>query len=139
MHTKKAAHLHTIDICTGKDAWFEKDIQVQAFDPTSIIIVGGMPAEITNSRPEVLFNKKECFVNFLPTSEEVARKLPEKKSTKRSTRKGNENHHYQSLVLTAGDFKLLNCGGGHEGQAFDFGVSQIIVHRLFKVLFTGCV
>ena len=55
-------YLHSIDIWTGEDAYFEKDIQVQAFDPTSIIIVGGLPEEITNSRPEVLFSKKECFV-----------------------------------------------------------------------------
>ena len=83
----------------GEDPYFEKDLQVEAFDSTTLVIIGGMDPN-TNSLPEVHFKTKKCFLSHLP--------------------KGN--HYSQSLVLTSGDFKLLNCGGFDSDVCYQYNM-----------------
>ena len=73
----------------GSD-FFEKDLQTEGFDSNSVLIVGGETDSVSYAS-ETFFTNKDCQVENLPSS--------------------NAGH---SLLLSAGDHKVLSCGGYHD-------------------------
>ena len=73
----------------GSD-FFEKDLQTEGFDSNSVLIVGGKTDSVSYAS-ETFFTNKDCQVENLPSS--------------------NAGH---SLLLSAGDHKVLSCGGYHD-------------------------
>ena len=69
----------------GITEFFEKDLQLESFDSNSVLIVGGVGAQRSS---ETLFTKQPCDVPNLPFD--------------------NFRH---TLLLSAGDHKVLSCGG----------------------------
>ena len=73
----------------GHTEFFEKGFQIKSFDSNSVLIVGGEPERDSS---ETLYTKPACNVKVLPFGV-------------------NSGH---SLLLTAGDHKVLSCGGDYD-------------------------
>ena len=68
------------------DVYFKKDISAEGFDPTAVVIVGGIKfgvlASRTNIGTEVYFTEKSCNVPSPPGSVTSVVEILEKGSTK---------------------------------------------------------
>ena len=68
------------------EVYFKKDISAEAFDPTAVVIVGGIKfgvlASRTNIGTEVYFTEKSCDVPSPPGSVTLVVKILEQGSTR---------------------------------------------------------